>query len=117
MNAPAPVPTPPKPSTWALHNSDRALFLRCRRRFRWESDPPLGMGLQPQGPPPAPLWFGSGFHFAVEDFHGHHRFPRPAQAFEAYHNAFLPEERPVNSHELLRLAAAMLDYYVDTWLP
>src|SRR5438270_10658262 len=69
-----------------IHNSDAALFQRCRRKWNWSST--LRAGLESLDAQPAALWFGSGFHFAMEDYHGYRQFKTPMDAFLAYVNAF-----------------------------
>jgi hypothetical protein len=59
------------------------------------------------------LWFGSGFHFALEDYHGENKFKDPIKAFEAYVDSFEPEEVPADLDELVPLGVSMLDYYTE----
>lgn len=99
----------------SIHNSDRVQFQRCRRRWNWNSY--LRMGLEPMAEPPKALWFGSGFHFAMEDFHGYKRFPTHKAALWAYARSFGPAERPPEWRSLLVTGEKMLDYYSDSWLP
>lgn len=96
-----------------IHTSDRILFKRCRRKWNWAS--PLRENLIPKDASPSALWFGTGFHFALEDFHGYNRFGDPVKAFEAYYDACRPSERPEDADELLDLARGMLSYY-QIWL-
>ena len=65
--------------------SDRGLFKACRRRWNWQS--PLRGNREPLYSA-SPLWLGSGFHFALEDFHGYKHFPTAAAALQAYHDAW-----------------------------
>jgi RecB family exonuclease len=73
------------------------------------------MGLVPKGDQPTPLWFGSGFHFALEDFHGYRTFADPKEALAAYAKAHRSSELPQDSEETLELGYAMLDHYIN-WL-
>lgn len=62
------------------------------------------------------LWFGTGFHFALEDYHGYRDFDSPIEAFKAYYAAFREEELPPDAEESLALSAGMLDHYTNHWL-
>src|SRR6185436_15978480 len=64
-----------------VRTSDRSNFRRCRRRWNWSSH--LRQALSPREHA-SPLWFGSGCHFAWEDFHGYHQYLHPRDAFRAY---------------------------------
>lgn len=64
-----------------IHTSDRASFKRCRRRWSWNS--PLRGGRRPASNA-VPLWLGTGFHFALEDYHGYNQYGSPDIAFAAY---------------------------------
>jgi hypothetical protein len=99
----------------SIHTSDRVLFKRCRRRWNWSS--PLRENLEPEGASHSALWFGSGFHFALEDYHGYNLFGHPIEAFRAYGKATDPKEIPADAAELWDLAQGMLNHYVDNWLP
>lgn len=107
---------PKNPRIAIIRTSDRLTFKSCRRRWGWSSHLRHNLGPKQNA---APLWFGSGMHFALEDFHGYNRFGRPNEAFKAFvkatkeHNASaLPEEWP----ELAVLGEDMLNYYLDVWL-
>ncbi len=63
-----------------------------------------------------PLWIGSGFHYALEDYHGYQHYSTGAEAFAAYVDACrkTPDIKlPDDWEEGLELAAAMLDYYTQ----
>lgn len=102
-----------------IRTSDRNNFRRCRRRWHWSSHLRSNLGTRESA---SPLWFGSGFHFAMEDFHGAKNYPSAVAAFEAYvkatyrqakgDNRFLPSNWP----ELVKLGRGMLSYYTDNWL-
>lgn len=105
--------------TAVIRTSDRNNFRRCRRRWFWSSHLKSNLGTRESA---SPLWFGSGFHFAMEDFHGARNYPSAVAAFEAYvkatyrqakgDNRFLPPDWP----ELVQLGRGMLSYYTDIWL-
>lgn len=98
----------------AYHVHDSLTFKRCRRK--WSFSSPFMRHLQPRadkiGVSPN-LWFGSGFHFALEDYHGYHRFDTPVEAFKAYVDSFAPEELPVEVEDYITLGEQMLDYYTQ----
>lgn len=120
-NQPIPVqhfapPYEPGPTVvLEVHNGDRVTYKRCRRK--WDLASGLRQNLVPLAEPRGPLWLGSGFHFALEDFHGYNKFGDPRRAFDAYVEAFGPTELPSDVAELVPLGNAMLTYYVDLWLP
>jgi RecB family exonuclease len=62
----------------------------------------------------APLWFGSAFHFALEDYHGYNRFQDPSAALAAYYDA-TRRQHPPQASELYQLGVSMLDHY-KLWL-
>ena len=95
----------------AIHTSDRITFKRCRRK--WYFGSPLQRYLVPQSGVATPLWFGTGYHFALEDYHGFKLWSTPQDAFEAYVNACGDSEKPYDAEELCRLARQMLEHYVD----
>lgn len=102
-------------TTLEVHNSDRVTFRRCRRKWNWSSR--LRENLVPTTESRGPLWFGSGFHFALEDFHGYNRFGDPRRAFDAYVEAHPKAALPNDVDELVKLGNEMLTYYVELWLP
>jgi hypothetical protein len=104
----------PDPVILEIHTSDRGTFKRCRRKFGWGST--LRQNLVYAGPDKAAFFLGTGFHFAMEDFHGWQRFDHPAIAFAAYFDAQKNEDLPDNAEEMLDLAVGMLTYYVEDWL-
>jgi hypothetical protein len=96
--------------------SERALFRRCRRKWDWQGT--MRQNLTPVAEAAAsPLWYGSGFHFALEDYHGWKHWPTAVDAFDAYVAAFRPTELPPDVDDLVELAHHMLPYYTDLWLP
>jgi hypothetical protein len=97
-----------------IHTSDRNLFRRCRRKWNWQSM--IRENLVPLGTTVAPLWFGSGWHFIMEDYHGYRRYPSVDHAIVAYKEAFKKSELPPEPRELLDLMAGMAHYYTEDWL-
>lgn len=102
-----------------IRTSDRNMFRRCRRRWGWNSHLRGNLGPKQNA---APLWMGSGFHFALEDCHGPNIYGHPVQAFKAFALATLKASRhdrnrlPADLEELTELAVGMLSYYWDDWL-
>ena len=99
-----------------IHTHDRITFKRCRRK--WALSSHLRMNLVPASgyaEVDEKLWYGTGFHFALEDYHGYRRFASPADAFQAFYDACRPDERPSNAEELLETARKSLAYY-EMWL-
>lgn len=106
---------PKNPRIAVIRTSDRISFKNCRRRWGWSSH--LRHNLGPKEGI-SPLWFGTGIHFALEDFHGYNRFGHPKAAFEAYVRARIdhdPQRLPEDYKELTKLGQDMMDYYV-LWL-
>ncbi len=100
-----------------IRTSDRILFKKCRRRWGWASH--LRGNLGPKSNP-SPLWFGSGFHFALEDLHSVRRFKSASDAFIAYVQATYAmgvTKLPGDWNELRALGINMLNYYEHVWLP
>ena len=104
-----------KQSEIALHTHDRIAYKRCRRK--WHLSSPFGKHLEPK--PDSVLhsvnphlWFGSGIHFAMEDYHGYNRFNDPVEAFHAYIDAHAPEELPEETEHYVELGTQILEHYV-----
>ena len=100
----------------ALHTHDSITYKRCRRK--WQLSSPFGLHLAPKASVmgvSSPLWFGSGFHFALEDRYGYNRFGGAVKAFDAYVESFLSEELPEDIEELVELGHDMLGYF-ETWM-
>lgn len=91
------------------------LFKRCRRLWGWLSH--LRQGRQLTGEVVDYLWFGTGIHYALEDFHGYNLYKHPARAFLAYVHA-TQEARilPESWAEHQKLGVAIMSYYADEWL-
>lgn len=98
-----------------VHTTDRAAFRRCRRKWNWSS--PIWHDLRPKDAPVAPLWFGTGIHFCLEDYHGPNLFGHPLYAWQAYLEAHRRSELPDDWEEHNILAEDMLSYYADYWEP
>lgn len=99
-----------------IRTSDRITFKQCRRKWGWNSH--LKKNLAPKYLA-APLWFGSGIHYALEDYHGHNVFESPAQAFRAYCIATSKQfarQLPEDAQEHYDLGIKMMDYYVTHWM-
>ena len=99
------------PRVAIIRTSDRTTKRRCLRKWDWSSN--LRQGLEPTEHP-MPLWVGSGFHYALEDYYGYQHYSHPSEAFAAFTDACrrTPKlELPDEWEEGLELAAAMLDYY------
>lgn len=99
-----------------VRNSDRALFRRCRRRWGWNSHLRGNLGPKRNA---NPLWLGTGFHYALEDYHGFRNHSTAMEAFKAYSEATRKQNIkrvPLEWRDLEELAVAMLDYYTNIWL-
>jgi hypothetical protein len=98
-----------------IRTSDRILFKRCRRRWGWQSHLRANLSSKETA---GPLWFGSGVHYALEDFHGYRVYSKPSEAFVAYYNATSRAKQPLpfDHPELKPLGIGMMDYYSDLWL-
>lgn len=96
-----------------IHTSSRNAFRRCRRKWL------LGtlLNLTSLGDTNFHLWFGTGFHFALEDYYGYRRFKEPIDAFKAYYKSFMREQLPPEAEESIELAEGMLDHYLNYWIP
>lgn len=99
----------------SIHTSDRILYKRCRRKWDFESF--LRRNMEPKGLSPN-LWFGTGIHFALEDYHGYNYFGSPVNAFQAYYDCFDRDtELNIDCEALADIAPGMLGYYANEWLP
>jgi hypothetical protein len=99
-----------------IRTSDRIAFKQCRRKWGWSSH--LKRNLAPKHLA-SPLWFGSGIHYALEDFHGYNHFKSPAKAFLAYCIATSRQDTrllPPDAQEHADLGVKMMDYYQNYWL-
>jgi hypothetical protein len=100
-----------------IRTSDSILFKRCRRAWGWGSHLRGNLGSRNAA---SPLWLGSGFHFALEDFHGPNYYGHPIVALQAYamatHKWKGRSALPGNWMDDLDLGKRMLTYYADHWL-
>jgi len=101
-------------SPFMLRTSDRILFKRCRRLWGWMSHLRQGRRLQENADY---LWFGTGIHYALEDYHGLNLYGHPAKAFIAFVEASRAAEMlPPTWQEHLRLGIVLMTYYAEEWL-
>lgn len=99
-----------------VRTSDRIAFKACRRKWAFSSHLKRNLGSTHLA---GPLWFGSGVHYGLEDYHGYNVFGSPADAFRAYCIATSKQhyhDLPSDAHELFQLGTGLLDYYVEHWL-
>lgn len=102
-------------SKFTVRTSERRVFRRCLRKWGFQSS--KRMNLQRKGTEQnINFWFGSGIHFAMEDYFGYNRFGDPVKAFQAYYAAFPPYDRPEGADEHYYLGLGMLDYFKE-WYP
>lgn len=100
-------------SRFTVRTSNRRVFRRCLRKWGFQSS--MRMNLQRKGTEQnINFWFGSGIHFALEDYFGYNRFGDLVKAFQAYYAAFPSEDRPEGADEHYYLGMGMLDYF-KTW--
>lgn len=94
--------------------SDRILFKKCRRLWGWMSPNAQGRRMLTEADY---LWFGTGMHYALEDYHGINVYSHPALAFKAYVIATgLAERRPPNWRDLEIVGMGMMSYYAEHFL-
>jgi len=99
-----------------IRTSDRITFKQCRRKWAWSSHLKGNYGSTSLA---GPLWFGSGVHYGLEDYHGYNYFGSAADAFRAYCIATSKQyqrDLPPDAQELFKLGTALLDYYCNVWL-
>lgn len=98
-----------------IRTSSRRVFRRCLRK--WDYSSSLRKNLQRSGSESnINFWFGTGIHFAMEDYFGYNRFGDPRRAFKAYFDCFKPEDRPEGAEDHYTLGIAMLQYFLE-WYP
>lgn len=106
------------PSRYCIRTSGRRVFRRCVRKWNYQSS--LRMNLQNVGTEQnIHFWFGSGIHFALEDFFGYNKFGDPRAAFKAYYEAFENDpnaDLPAGATEHYDLGISMLTYFLQ-WYP
>lgn len=97
-----------------IRTSDRILFKRCRRLWGWMSHLKQGRVLRESADY---LWFGTGIHYALEDYHGLNLYEHPARAFLAYVEACRQAGvLPGTWQEHQDLGITLMSYYADQWL-
>lgn len=97
-----------------LRTSDRILFKRCRRLWGWLSHNRQGRTIRENADY---FWFGTGMHFALEDYHGLNLYGHPATAIQAYVDASAKAGiLPGTWQELRLLGINMMEYYANYWL-
>lgn len=103
--------------TAVIRTSDRIAFKGCRRRWGWQSHLRGNLGSRDTY---GALWFGTGIHYAMEDFHGYNVYGHPIKAFKAYAVATGANQRqqklPPDVDDLIPLGVGMMEYYGDFWL-
>src|SRR5690554_6285659 len=100
----------------SIHTYDRIAFKRCRRKWYFSS--PLRRNVAPKDGFNENLWFGTGFHFALEDYHGYNIFGDPILAFHAYVDIFEKEiDLSEKALELIDIFPEMMNHYTAEWLP
>lgn len=105
--------------TAVIRTSDRNLFKMCRRRWSFQSH--MKKNLEPKAAQ-SPLWFGTGIHFALEDYFdptSQMPFKTPGEAFSTYVKATQlqgRQEMPYDWEEQVEMGVAMLDYLHNHWL-
>jgi hypothetical protein len=103
------------PGKAIIRTSDRALFKRCRRKWGWGSG--VRQNLKAKDTP-SYFWFGTGGHYALEDWHGHNHHGHPVEAFNAYVEAcrsFHSKHKfglPDDWEEQRTLGQGLLEYYL-----
>lgn len=106
-----------EPRIAIIGTSDRNAFRSCRRKWGWSSH--LKQSLSPIEQR-HPLWFGSGMHHVLEDFHGHKLYATPAEAIDDYIQATVKHHGAENLPETLEddtaLMKRMMQHYVEGWL-
>lgn len=100
-----------------IRTSDRIQFRSCRRRWGWQSHLRGNLTSKEVA---SPLWFGSGIHYALEDFHSSNLYGHPARAFKAFVIATGKNKNkvqlPYDWDDLTKLGEDMMSYYADHWL-
>lgn len=99
-------------SRFTVRTSGRRVFRRCLRKWGFQSS--MRMNLQRKGTEQnINFWFGTGIHFAMEDYFGYNRFGDPVRAFQAYYAAFPAYDRPEGADEHYYLGIGMLEYFKE----
>lgn len=94
-----------------VHTSDLIAYRRCRRK--WILGSYMGRNLEPVEPAD-PLWMGTCFHAALEDYHGYQQHDLVELFVKRMHT--LPEgDRSPKFDYLVDVGVSMLEYY-KLWL-
>lgn len=97
-----------------VRTSDRMLFKKCRRLWGWTSHMKMGLTIKEQADY---FWFGTGLHYALEDYHGANVYGHPGRAFQAYTAATrIAGCAPATWNDLLPTGLGIMCYYADYWL-
>lgn len=105
-----------------LRTSERRTFKNCQQQW----DYAWNMGLERNGTPAQPLWFGTGIHLALAKWYcgpGTKRGPHPAETWTEYagdHVEFLKipgltDEEEEEQVTALELGTSMMENYVETY--
>lgn len=98
-----------------IRTSSRIGYRRCRRLWNWVDFLRENFQVKESA---LPLWIGTGFHYACEDFHGYRQWNTPMDAFVGFSDAYRKTKgltRPPDYKDGIELAIGMLDYYME-WL-
>lgn len=98
-------------ATFRLSTSERNLYRRCRRKWLFASPNAMSRTAIKTGVNSA-LWFGTGFHFALEDWHGDRHYQDPVKAFLAYARACGPN-LPEDVEDLIQLGQGMIPAFLQ----
>jgi hypothetical protein len=95
-----------------ISTSDRSAFRSCRRKWNWSSHLREGLSKHEQA---HPLWFGSGMHHVLEDYHGHREYRKVEDAVQDYCQATLKhhgrENLPETFDDDMQLMLRMMHHY------
>jgi Zierdtviridae exonuclease len=104
-----------------LRTSERKAFKRCPAQWWWA----YREGLRPRGSEATPLWFGTGFHLALEHWYvpGTKRGVHPAETWREYAKDALhtikvsdaTEERVAEYEDGAKLGEILCEEYVRHW--
>lgn len=93
-----------------ITTSTRKMKKRCNRQYEYLSH--LRKNLEMKGNKHF-YWFGSGIHYALEDYHGLNNAITPEIAFLNYVQAQDTDKMPKNAEELTETGYRMLQYYKE----
>jgi hypothetical protein len=99
---------------YRIRTSERTVFRRCRRLWAWQSPSRFNRSVDEVVDH---FWFGTGVHYALEDFHGWNKYGSPEVAFLAYVAATKATGKlPPTYLELTDMGVGLLQYYSTYWL-